>query len=88
MTRNNSKIPISPSLTPFLIRLLRSFGTIVDTLNPLRNKASIAHPNKALLSEPEAILVINAVRTILHYFDEKIFRHSQSEVVTEEANAT
>lgn len=56
-------------------RILRTLSTIVDTLNPLRNRASVAHPNVLLLAEPEAMLVINSVRTILHYIDEKI-RHA------------
>jgi hypothetical protein len=42
----------------------------------LRNKASVAHPNPVLLPEPEAMLVVNSVRTILHYLDEKAHRHS------------
>ena len=61
-----------------ILRVLRALGTILDTLNPLRNKASIAHPNATLLAEPEAMLVVNSVRTILHYLDEKVYRHSES----------
>jgi len=59
-----------------ILRVLRALGTILDTLNPLRNKASVAHPNPALLPEAEAMLVVNSVRTILHYLDEKVHRHS------------
>lgn len=58
-----------------VMRVLRALANILDTLNPLRNKASVAHPNQALLPEPEAMLVINAARTILHYVDGKIYRH-------------
>jgi len=58
-----------------IIRILRALATILDSLNPLRNKASIAHPNPALLPEPEAMLVINAARSILHYVDEKVYRY-------------
>lgn len=63
--------------TEDILRVLRSLGAILDTLNPLRNKASIAHPNPTLLAEPEAMLVVNSVRTILHYLDEKVHRHSE-----------
>lgn len=49
-----------------------SFASAVDALNPIRNNASVAHPNAALLAEPEAMLVINSVRTLLHYLDSKI----------------
>lgn len=59
-----------------ILRVLRALATILDTLNPLRNKASVAHPNPALLPEPEAMLAINAARSILHYMDEKVHRHA------------
>lgn len=53
-------------------KLLGAMATIVDVLNPLRNKASVAHPNEQLLAEPEALLVINSVRTMLNYLDSKL----------------
>jgi len=53
-------------------KLLGAMATVVDVLNPLRNKASVAHPNQNLLAEPEALLVINSVRTLLNYFDSKL----------------
>lgn len=53
-------------------RVLRSMSAIVDALNPLRNKASAAHPNHRVLEHSEAMLVINTVRTLLHYIDSKI----------------
>jgi hypothetical protein len=55
-------------------KVLQSFGTVIDALNPIRNKASIAHANENLLEKDEALLVINAARTILHYLDAK-FSH-------------
>jgi hypothetical protein len=42
---------------------------ILDWYN---HNASPAHPNEALLAEPEAMLVINAAKTILHYLDNKL----------------
>ena len=53
-------------------RVIRSLSTILDALNPVRNKASGAHPVDAILQEPEAMLVINSVRTLLHYLDAKL----------------
>lgn len=50
----------------------RAFATIVDALNPLRNQQSMAHPNVSLLAPAEAMLVINSVRTLLHYLDAKL----------------
>ena len=52
--------------------LLRSAGSIIDTLNTLRNRASAAHPNEDLLEEAEAALAINLGRTLLHYLDAKL----------------
>ena len=55
-----------------LLRITRAVAMIVDALNPLRNRASLAHPNESLLAEPEAMLVINSVRTLLHYIDSRV----------------
>jgi hypothetical protein len=52
--------------------VLRSLGSIVDKLNPIRNTATVAHPNDDLLPTAEAMLVVNAVRTILHYVEAKL----------------
>ena len=53
-------------------QIIRSLAAIIGVLNPLRNRASVAHPNDILLDEPEAMLVVNAVQTILHYLDVKL----------------
>ena len=58
-------------------RILGSLATILDALNPIRNNASVAHPNDQLVGEPEARLVINVVRTLLNYLEDKR-RHSQT----------
>jgi hypothetical protein len=52
-------------------RILQALAVIMDALNPIRNKASLAHPNKDLLDKDEAMLVINAARTLLHYLNAK-----------------
>lgn len=52
--------------------ILRSSSAILDALNPVRNKASVAHPNQNLLPKEEAFLVINIARSLLHYFDAKL----------------
>jgi hypothetical protein len=51
--------------------IMRSFCAIMTVIDPVRNRASFAHPTPALLDVPEALLVINAGRTILHYLDGK-----------------
>lgn len=62
-----------------VIRVQRALATILDSFNPLRNKASVAHPNPQLLPEPEAMLVINTARTILRYIDERVRHFRQNE---------
>ena len=52
-------------------RIARAMATILDALNPLRNRASLAHPNEAVLGEAEAMLVVNTIRTLLHYLNAK-----------------
>jgi len=52
-------------------KILRAFASIMDALNPIRNRASAAHPNVELLGTDEAVLVINVTRTLLHYLDSK-----------------
>jgi hypothetical protein len=53
-------------------RMLKSLSVVVDALNPLRNRSSMAHPTASLLEEAEAMLVINSVRTLLHYLNVKL----------------
>ena len=53
-------------------KVLNGFASVVDALNTLRNNASLAHPNKALLGEAEAHLMVNACRTLFHYVHSKV----------------
>jgi hypothetical protein len=55
-----------------ITQVLHSMGAILSALNPVRNRASVAHPNPTLLDQHEAMLVVNAARTILHYLDAKL----------------
>ena len=57
---------------PSVLAVLRASAKIIDAVNTLRNQASVAHPNLTLLGEPEAVLIINATRTLLHYLDSKL----------------
>lgn len=52
--------------------IMRAMASIMDAMNPIRNMASVAHPNEELLESPEALLVINSARTILHYLNTKL----------------
>lgn len=55
-----------------ITQILKAAGSIMDVMNPLRNQASMAHPNDNLLSTEEAMLVINVARSILNYLDTKL----------------
>jgi hypothetical protein len=56
-------------------RVLQACATIMDALNPLRNRLSVAHPNEQLLENEEAMLVVNISRTLLYYLDAKFAAH-------------
>lgn len=62
-------------------KILRSLSGALDALNPLRNKSSLAHPNKNLLNEEEATFVINTAYTILHYLNSKFSKKENPEVL-------
>ncbi len=72
VTENHSSFDSTLPRNSDITRIVRSMATIVDALNPLRNRASLAHPNDCLLEEAEAMLVVNTVRTILQYLDAKL----------------
>lgn len=53
-------------------RVLVGLSSVLDSLNTLRNRGSTAHPNPVLLHRNEALLFVNAARTILQYLDAKL----------------
>jgi hypothetical protein len=53
-------------------RVLYSMAATLDALTVLRNNATPAHPNDALLGNHEALLAINAGRTIFAYIDSRV----------------
>lgn len=55
-----------------ITRILGALATVLDSLNPIRNNASVAHPNTELLDNAEAPLVVNAARTVFAYLDAKL----------------
>lgn len=66
---------------PDVSKVLATMASIVDVVNTVRNRSSLAHPTTELLEEPEALLFINAVRTMLHYLDRRV--PSGTEVIKE-----
>lgn len=55
-----------------IVRVLNSLSNVVDSLNTIRNHASVAHPNGNLLDEAEAMLMVNVTRTLFHYLNAKV----------------
>jgi hypothetical protein len=52
-------------------RVFGSLATALDSLNTIRNRGTLAHPNELLLKESEAMLYINLSRAVLAYIDSK-----------------
>lgn len=57
-------------------RIIMALASIVDATNTLRNTASAAHPSAQMLQSAEAMLVINAARSLIHYLDAKLNKSS------------
>lgn len=53
-------------------KILNACGAILDAMLPVRNQASLAHPNEDLLGEKEALLVISVGRSLLSYLDARL----------------
>ncbi len=56
-------------------KIIFSIGNILDALNPLRNRGSLAHANDQLVERDEALLVVNLTRSIIQYLDSKTQRN-------------
>lgn len=52
-------------------KILQGLAQTLGALNALRNQASVAHPNEELLGKAEAMLAVNATRTVLAYLEAK-----------------
>jgi len=57
-----------------ITNVLNALASVLDSLSPIRNKASLAHPNE-LLKEPEAMLALNATRTLFRYIQDCLQRN-------------
>jgi hypothetical protein len=53
-------------------KVLNGLSVIIDALNNLRNRASLAHPNEKILDGAESHLMINSAKTLLRYVSERI----------------
>ncbi|MGZ4973244.1 MAG: abortive infection family protein [Limisphaerales bacterium] len=55
-------------------KMFGSLAGALDSLNTIRNRGSLAHPNEMLIEHPEAMLYINLSRTVLSYIEFKVKR--------------
>jgi hypothetical protein len=69
--RHPSFVPTGPRAND-ITHLLKSCAAILDCMSPLRNQASMAHPNENLLAPEEAMFVINVAKSVLHYLHAKL----------------
>jgi hypothetical protein len=53
-------------------KVFGSIASALDSLNTIRNRATLAHPNDLLLDAPEAMLYINLSRSVLAYIESKM----------------
>jgi hypothetical protein len=68
------KFPDFSVVIPYDSEAKKVFGSIasaLDSLNTIRNRATLAHPNELLLDAPEAMLYINLSRAVLAYIESK-----------------
>lgn len=72
LRRGHPKLQDLGSRSQDIAKVLNAAGAMLDALTPVRNNASLAHPNKDLLGRDEAQLVVNAGRTLLAYLDAKV----------------
>jgi hypothetical protein len=52
-------------------RVFGSMASALDSLNTIRNRGTLAHPNELLLDASEAMLYINLSRAVLGYIEAK-----------------
>lgn len=55
-----------------VVKVYRGMAQAINGLSPARNRESLAHPTESLLDEDDAQLVVNSVRTMLHYLEAKV----------------
>lgn len=57
-----------------LMKILQGMSAVIDGLSTQRNNASLAHANDDLLGRDDAILAINAARTLIQFLDAKMLQ--------------
>jgi len=73
---NHPAFLISTPRSEEINKVLNSLSAIIDALPAIRNRATLSHPNPELLDNPEAILVIDVIKTIANYLENKFYKLS------------
>jgi len=55
-----------------LTKILQGMSAVIDGLSTQRNNASLAHANDHLLAREDAVLAINAARSLIQFLDTKL----------------
>lgn len=66
-----------------LTKIMHGISAIIEGLSTQRNRASLAHANDHLLSHDDAVLAINAAKTIIQFLDSKLGERHLSPPVSE-----
>jgi Abortive infection C-terminus len=72
LRREHPKLADLGARSEEITKVLNACASILDAMNPVRNRASVAHPNTDLLGDDEARLVVSVSRTLLNYLDAKL----------------
>lgn len=57
-----------------LSKIMHGMSAVIEGLSTQRNKASLAHANDHLLDHDDAVLAINAAKTLIQFLDAKLTR--------------
>jgi hypothetical protein len=52
--------------------LIRSASGIISSINDIRNRHSLSHPNEEIIGENEALLAIKIIKELTNYINEII----------------
>ncbi len=59
------------TMNEIMLKALRSASATIEALNEIRNKYSLAHPNKEIISEDEAKFVLGLTENIVNYIEKR-----------------
>ena len=52
--------------------LIRSASGVISSINDIRNRHSLSHPNEEIIGEREALLAIRIIKELSNYINEVI----------------